>query len=122
MELRPPPLRLRPARAPPRDPGNAADHCQGGEQLNEPICFRTPVRRIEWRDKDETVHADDSSVVANHVIVVLPPSLAGTIEYALSLPANRAQVTQRFPQALVYDRPFLARSGLATPFGLAQAR
>jgi len=32
MELRPPPLRLRPARAPPRDPGNAADHCQGGER------------------------------------------------------------------------------------------
>jgi len=80
MELRPPPLRLRPARAPPRDPGNAADHCQGGEQLNEPICFRTPVRR-EWRDKDETVHADDSSIVANHVIVVLSPSLAGAIEY-----------------------------------------
>ena len=119
MELRPPPLRLRPARAPPRDPGDAADHCQGGEQLNEPICFRTPVRRIEWRDKDETVHADDSSIVANHVIVVLPPSLAGAIEYALSLPANRAQVTQRFPQTLVYDRPFSARSGLVMPFGLA---
>ncbi len=52
------------------------------------------------------------SVVAKYAIVARLPSLAGAIEYDPSLPANRAQVMQHWPQgvviktAFVYDTPF----------------
>ena len=77
------------------------------------------MRRIEWSDKGATVHSDALSVAARHVIVAIPPNLAGAIEYAPSLPVNRVQITQRWPQglvikvAMIYPRPFWRDDGLA---------
>jgi monoamine oxidase len=51
--------------------------------------------------------------------VAIPPNLAGAIEYEPSLPVNRVQVTQRWPQglvikvAMIYPRPFWRDDGLA---------
>ncbi len=49
----------------------------------------------------------------------MPPHLAGGIEYEPSLPTNRVQVTQRWPQGLVikvsmvYSSPFWRDDGLS---------
>ena len=84
------------------------------ERLGGTIRLAAPVRRIEWSDKGAVVHADTLSVAARHVIVAIPPHLAGAIEYEPSLPTNRVQVTQRWPQGLMikvsmlYPRAVLA--------------
>ena len=49
---------------------------------------------------------------ARHVIVALPPALAGRIQYEPALPALRDGLTQRLPQGhmvkvqAIYERPF----------------
>ena len=105
-----------------------ADRVVGGTQavarkvagrLGSSLRFGAPVRRIEWSEKGATVHADALSVAARHVIVAIPPNLAGAIEYAPSLPVNRMQITQRWPQglvikvAMIYGRPFWRDDGLS---------
>lgn len=76
-----------------------------------------PVRRIVKNDSGVEVYSDGLVVNAKHVIVALPPNLAGAIEYEPSLPTNRMQVTQRWPQGLVikvsmiYSEPFWAKDG-----------
>jgi monoamine oxidase len=88
------------------------------EKLKEEIKLNQPVRRIEWDDKGAVVQSDDMTVMARRVIVCVPPSLAGAIEYSPSLPVNRTQVTQRWPQGLVikvsmvYSAPFWRDDGL----------
>jgi monoamine oxidase len=89
------------------------------EKLGSAIKFGQPVRKIEWNDKGAIVHSDQMSIAARHVIVAIPPALAGGIEYEPSLPVNRMQVTQRWPQglvikvAMIYPRPFWREDGLA---------
>lgn len=84
----------------------------------EHIRFDTPVRRIEQWSDDVTVHAEGVTVRARHVIVAIPPTLAGRIDYEPALPAYRDQLTQRVPAGSVikcnaiYDRPFWRDDGL----------
>ena len=89
------------------------------QKLGSSVKLNAPVRKIEWNDRGAVVHSDALSVAARHVIVATPPHLAGAIEYEPSLPTNRVQVTQRWPQglvikvAMIYDRPFWRDDGLA---------
>ena len=89
------------------------------EKLGSAIKLGQPVRKIEWSERGAVVRTDTLSVAARHVIVAIPPNLAGAIEYEPSLPVNRVQVTQRWPQglvikvAMVYRRPFWRDDGLA---------
>ena len=88
------------------------------ERLKDEIKFNQPVRRIQWNDKGAVVQSDSIAVTARRVIVCVPPSLAGAIEYAPALTTNRMQVTQRWPQGLVikvsmvYSAPFWRDDGL----------
>ena len=82
------------------------------EKLGGALRLGTPVRRIEWNDKGATVHSDAVSVAARHVIVAIPPNLAGAIEYAPSLPVNRVQITQRWPQGLVIKVAMIYRAAV----------
>jgi len=65
-----------------------------------------------------TVVSDKATVRGKRVIVAMPPTLAGRIDYEPSLPFDRDQLTQRLPQgtmtkvAAVYDRPFWRDEGL----------
>ena len=58
---------------------------------------------------------------ADRVIVTLPPTLAGRLEYAPALPSWRDQLTQRLPAGsviklyAVYDEPVLAGRGAHRP-------
>jgi monoamine oxidase len=108
------------------DGGAQQDRVIGGTQpiaqdiarrLGKAVRLGQPVRRIEWRD-GATVHADRITVAARRVIVAIPPNLAGAIDYSPSLPTNRVQVTQRWPQGLVvkvqmiFAEPFWRADGL----------
>jgi monoamine oxidase len=89
------------------------------DELGPAIRQNAAVRRIEWDEKSVVVHADAVSIAARYVVVAVPPHLAGAIEYEPSLPAARAQVTQRWPQGmvikvqLIYAEPFWRRAGLS---------
>jgi monoamine oxidase len=87
-------------------------------QLGRRIVLGSPVRRIQHVSGGVHVTSDRASLNAKHCIVALPPALAGRIDYAPDLPAERDQLTQRVPQgtmtkvAAVYDRPFWRDKGL----------
>jgi monoamine oxidase len=89
------------------------------DRLGPAIRLGTPVRRIDWNETGATVHSDQFSVAARHVVAAIPPTLAGAIEYTPSLPVNRVQVTQRWPQgivikvAMIYPRAFWRDEGLS---------
>jgi monoamine oxidase len=88
------------------------------KRLGDRIVLRSPVRRIVQRDGRAIVHSDRLEVKARRVIVAIPPTLAGRIEYRPDLPPARDQLMQRLPQgtlikvAAVYDRPFWRADGL----------
>jgi monoamine oxidase len=78
-----------------------------------------PVRRIGHDDRGVRVQTRSGvELEADHVVVTLPPSLAGRLEYAPALPSWRDQLTQRLPAGsvikcfAVYDEPFWRAEGL----------
>jgi monoamine oxidase len=87
-------------------------------ELGSRVVLGSPVRRIMQSRGGVTVQSDRVSVRAKHVIVAVPPTLAGRIDYEPLLPFERDQLTQRYGQgtltkvAAVYDRPFWRDAGL----------
>lgn len=88
------------------------------ERLGDAVLFDEPVVRIEWSKSDAVVFTDTLSIKAEHVIIAVPPALAGVIEYSPALPTSRAQVTQRWPQGAIikvhaaYNDAFWRKEGL----------
>jgi monoamine oxidase len=87
-------------------------------QLGARVRLSTPVRRIAQGANGVTVECDGLSVNARSVIVAVPPTLAGRLDYEPLLPAARDQLTQRLGQGTltkvtaVYDTPFWRAKGL----------
>jgi len=88
-------------------------------ELGERVHLGVPVRRIEQDEHGVSVHTRDGAVHrGRRVIVTLPPTLAGRLEYSPALPSWRDQLTQRLPAGsvikvyAVYDRPFWRDEGL----------
>jgi monoamine oxidase len=83
------------------------------------VHLSSPVRRIAQTSHGVTVSGDGFSVKAQRVVVAIPPTLAGRIEYSPAMPALRDQLTQRMPMGTVikvqcvYDEPFWRADGLA---------
>lgn len=79
---------------------------------------RSPVRRIIQRRGHVKVISDRVVVHAKHVIVAIPPALAGRIDYTPALPSERDSLTQRLAQgtltkvAASYETPFWRAKGL----------
>jgi monoamine oxidase len=108
--------------------GAQQDRFDGGTQLvplrvakrlgKKRVLLKQPVRRIVQENHGVTVLTKRLRVRAKHVIVAIPPTLAGRIDYRPDLPSLRDQLTQRLPQgnltkvACVYDRPFWRDAGL----------
>jgi len=88
------------------------------KQLGDRVVLRAPVRRISQGRSRVTVQSDRLSVSAKRVIVAVPPTLAGRIDYEPILPFERDQLTQRYGQgtltkvAAVYDTPFWRSAGM----------
>jgi monoamine oxidase len=87
-------------------------------RLGDQVVLDSPVRRIVQRGSRVTVHSRRLDVRAKRVIVAIPPTLAGRIDYTPDLPPTHDQLLQRMPQgtlmkvAAVYDRPFWREDGL----------
>ncbi len=89
------------------------------EPLGEHVILNQPVRQILQRDdRVQAITQSGATYAARAVIVAVPPTLAGRIEYDPPLPAARDQLTQRLPNGsvikcfAVYDRPFWREQGL----------
>ena len=87
--------------------------------LGSQVRLGVAVRRIEQHARGVRVHTRAGTVRdADHVVVTLPPTLAGRLEYAPALPSWRDQLTQRMPAGsvikcfAVYDKPFWRADGL----------
>jgi monoamine oxidase len=87
-------------------------------QLGPRVVLRSPVRKIVQKGGRATVTSDRYTVKCKKVIVAIPPTLAGRIDYHPILPPERDQLTQRYGQgtltkvAAVYDKPFWRDKGL----------
>lgn len=83
------------------------------------IVLGAPVRRIVQRAGDAEVVTDRARFTGRRVIVTAPPAVTAYIDYAPVLPADRAQLLQRFPQGnaikceAIYDKPFWRDEGWA---------
>lgn len=81
------------------------------------VMLGSPVRTITHTSDRVRVAADRLEVWAKHVVVTVPPALAGRIAYDPPLPAARDQLTQRTPMGsiikclAIYDEPFWRRNG-----------
>lgn len=87
-------------------------------RLGKRVLLGHPVRRIAQDGRRAVVYADGMTVSARRVVVAVPPTLAGRIEYSPALPGLRDQLTQRMPMGsliktiAVYDTPFWRQHGL----------
>ena len=76
------------------------------------IRFNAVVKTIIHNSEGVEIIGKDFNYKAKKVIVAIPPTLAGRIDYLPILPANRDQLLQRIPMGTVwkcyavYDRPF----------------
>ena len=83
------------------------------------IVLGAPVRRISQRKGHAEVVTDKGRFAAKQVIVTGPPTVSAYIDYDPILPADRAQLLQRFPQGnsikceAIYDKPFWRDKGFA---------
>ncbi len=87
--------------------------------LGERVRLGDAVRRIRHDHSGVRVQTrSGAEVEADHVVVTLPPTLAGRLEYDPVLPSWRDQLTQRLPAGsvvkcfAVYDEPFWRDEGL----------
>lgn len=86
---------------------------------NADLRLGTPVSAIVHDDDGVAVTTRDGTVVTGrHVIVAVPPTLAGRLHYRPALPPWRDQLTQRTPAGTVvkcfasYPTPFWREQGL----------
>lgn len=108
--------------------GAQQDRFDGGAQLvaikvaaelGERVRLSAPVRRISQDASGVQVESDGLSVRGQRVVVAIPPTLAGRIEYRPAMPTLRDQLTQRTPMGSVikanaiYDEPFWRLEGLS---------
>jgi len=102
-------------------PGMIAAELGGRVHLGE------PVTRITQDNAGVRVETTRDNYAATFVVVAMPPSLTGRINYDPPMPSQRAQLTQRMPMGccakilVSYDRPFWREKGLAG-IGLGNAR
>jgi len=89
------------------------------EGLGKRVVLSAPVRRITQHRTSVDVITDKGTFTAKQVIVTGPPAVTAYIDYDPILPAQRAQLLQRFPQGnaikceAFYDKPFWRDKGLA---------
>ncbi len=89
------------------------------KQLGRRVVLSSPVRRIVQEKGLVRAVSDRYEVTAKQAIVTTPPAVSAFIDYDPILPAERAQLLQRFPQGnaikcvAVYPKPFWREAGLA---------
>jgi monoamine oxidase len=86
-------------------------------ELGSAVLTIAPVREISQDNSGVEVRTETRQWKAGFAIVAVPPTLAGRISYRPALPADRDELTQRYPMGattkinLVYERPFWRDEG-----------
>ena len=89
------------------------------EELGGQLRLSAAVRAVVQGEDGVTVHHDRGTVRGQRLILAIPPTLAGRIEYEPALPVARDQLTQRMPMGsvckcvAVYERPFWREQGMS---------
>ncbi len=89
------------------------------DRLEDRVYRNAPVRAIAQAGDRVRVRSDLGAFEARCVIVALPPTLAGRIDYDPPMPAARDQLLQRVPMGSVikcvafYERPFWRDEGFS---------
>jgi monoamine oxidase len=89
------------------------------DELDGQLRLSAAVRAVVQGADGVTVHHSRGTVRGQRLILAIPPTLAGRIEYEPALPAARDQLTQRMPMGsvckcvAVYERPFWRELGLS---------
>jgi monoamine oxidase len=87
-------------------------------ELGDRVLLNAPVRQIDQTGPHVRLTSDRGSISADHVIVAVPPTIAGRIDYDPPLPMNRDLLTQRSPMGwgmkvfTAYPTPFWRKAGL----------
>ena len=68
------------------------------KRLDKRVVLRAAVRRLTQERGLVRAVCDDGTYTGKHVIVTAPPAVTAYIDYEPKLPADRAQLLQRFPQ------------------------
>ncbi len=94
-----------------------SEHLAAG--LGDRVRLELPVRAIVQSESGVTVVTEKETLEGDRVIVAIPPTLAGHIDYSPELPPQRVQLMQRMPMGSVikciaiYDTPFWRDAGLS---------
>ncbi|EGC31688.1 flavin-containing amine oxidase [Dictyostelium purpureum] len=98
----------------------------GSQQISEGLAkklgsssfaLNSPVRAISQDANQCSVRTDLTTYRAKYVVVAIPPTLAGRIDYKPPMPAKRDELTQRMPMGsviktiVIYDEPFWRKEG-----------
>ncbi|WCB93426.1 Putative flavin-containing monoamine oxidase AofH [Baekduia alba] len=89
------------------------------DDLGDAVRLEAPVREIRQGDDGVEVDYAGGTIVAERVVVSVPPALAARIRYVPALPALRDQLTQQMPMGFVikcqvrYATPFWRADGLS---------
>ncbi len=88
------------------------------ERLMSEIKLNSAVNTIKQTEEMVTVSGNGFTYSAKKIIVALPPSMIGKIQFDPPLPANKQQLIQRMPMGTVtktyaiYPKPFWREKGL----------
>ena len=88
------------------------------DELGDRVVLNAVVRTIAQDERGVRVDFGGGQVSGRHVIVTLPPTLAGRVRYLPPLPAARDGLTQQVPAGHVikvqvaYETPFWREAGL----------
>lgn len=69
--------------------------------LGDRVVLNQPVYAIRQDQSGVRVSTPTATYTARYVIVAMPPAIAGHIDYTPAMPAERSQLTQRFPMQSV---------------------
>lgn len=99
--------------------GGTMQLCEAvAKELGDIVQFNRPVRAVEHSESGVKVICDEASYEAKDVIIAIPPTLTGQIEFTPLLPVKRRQLVQRTPMGSVikamarFDKPFWREEGL----------
>jgi monoamine oxidase len=88
-------------------------------ELGDSVVLDAPVRTVKHGDGDIEVRGDSVTVKARHLVIAIPPSLAGHLRFDPALPGDRALLLHSMPAGTeiktvaVYDEPFWRADGVS---------
>jgi monoamine oxidase len=87
--------------------------------LGSSLVLSSPVTSVTHREGDVEVRGDDVTVKARHLVIAIPPSLAGHLRFDPPLRGDRALLLHQLPAGTeiktiaIYDEPFWRGDGVS---------